>query len=141
VLDIRAVRTRYSISALPLVQAQIRLLEPVKVLRRNEDEKPEQNHCRDVRAHARAILCSAAIVFELREVEHAQDVLGARIVSRSALVSGSLSKRYDISPEVWLIGPHLAPRMTIRVAINVSMIRPGLKSAFVKSRDRWRNSA
>ncbi|MCP3381315.1 hypothetical protein NLM31_13290 [Bradyrhizobium sp. CCGUVB4N] len=117
------------------------MLESVKILCRNEDEDPEQNDRGDVRAHVRAILGAAAIPFEFREVEHAQDVLGPYIVSGSSLVSRSLAKRDDISSEVLLSVPHLAPRMTIRVAINVSMIRPDLKRAFVKFPDRWRNSA
>ena len=75
---------RYSIPALRFDVAQVRLLEFGKVLRCNEHEKPEQDHCRNVRARAGAISDSGAIPFELREVEHAQDIVGPRIVDRIA---------------------------------------------------------
>jgi hypothetical protein len=114
----------YSIPALPFVQAQVRLLEPGKILCCNEDEKPKQNHCCDVRAHVRAILDDAAILFEFREIKHVQDIVGLHIINLISAVSRSLSKRYDISPLASLIGPHLAPQATIRFAIGVSMIRP-----------------
>jgi hypothetical protein len=120
-------RERYSIPALRLVHAQIRLLESVKVLCCNEDEKAEQNHCRDVRAHARAILDSAAILFEFREIKHAQNIVGPHIINPVSAVSGSLSKRYDILLVALLTGPHVAPQTTICVAIKMSMIRPDLR--------------
>ncbi|WP_156175440.1 hypothetical protein [Bradyrhizobium sp. LTSP849] len=117
------------------------MLESVKVLRCNEDEKPEQNHGRDVRAHAGAILDGAAILFEFREIEHAQNIVGLRIINSMSAVSGSLSKRDDVLLVALLTGPHLAPQTTICVAIKMSMIRPHLRSAFVKILDRWRNLA
>jgi hypothetical protein len=78
------------------------LLEFRKILCCNEYKKPEQNHCRDIRTHSGATLDSVAIVLELREIEHAQDVVGLRIFS--------WTKGYDISLVVRLTGLHLAPR-------------------------------
>jgi hypothetical protein len=101
---------RYSIPAFRFIEAQVRLLEPGKVLCCNEYEKSEQNHCCDVGTHAGAVLDSGAMVFELREVQHAQDVVGPCIISRISAASRSRSKRYDISPVVRLISLHPAPR-------------------------------
>jgi len=78
---------RCSIPAFRFIEAQVRLLEPGKVLCCNEYEKPEQNHCRDVGTHAGAVLDSGAMVFELREVEHAQDVAGPCIINRISAAS------------------------------------------------------
>jgi hypothetical protein len=118
---------RYSVAAFQFTQAQIRLLESVKVLCCNEDEKAEQNHGRDVRAHARAILDSAAILFEFREIKHVQNIVGLRTVNSMSAVSSSLAKRYDVFLVALLTGPHLAPQTTICVAIKMSMIRPDLR--------------
>jgi hypothetical protein len=97
-------------AALRFIETQIRLLEPGEILRRDEDEKPEQKHGRDVRAHAGAISDGGTIPFELREVEHAQDVVGPDVVDMFSVGSRSRSKRYDVSPVVRLIDLHLAPR-------------------------------
>ncbi|MET4202189.1 hypothetical protein [Bradyrhizobium sp. LA6.12] len=99
-----------SIPAFRFVEAKVRLLESGKVLCCDEYEKSEQNHCRDVGTHAGAVLDSWAMVFELREVEHAQDVVGPCIINRISAASRSRSKRYDISPVVRLISLHPAPR-------------------------------
>ncbi|MBR0748948.1 hypothetical protein JQ582_33950 [Bradyrhizobium japonicum] len=101
---------RCSIPAFRFIEAQVRLLESGKVLCCNEYEKSEQDHRRDVGTHARAVLDSGALVFELREVEHAQNVAGPCIINRISAASRSRSKRYNISPVVRLIGLHLAPR-------------------------------
>ncbi|WP_212488402.1 hypothetical protein [Bradyrhizobium liaoningense] len=78
---------RCSIPAFRFIEAKVRLLESGKVLCCNENEKPEQNHCRDVGTHAGAVLDSGATVFELREVEHAQDVVGPCTINRISAVS------------------------------------------------------
>ncbi|MCS3500805.1 hypothetical protein M2189_000243 [Bradyrhizobium japonicum] len=101
---------RCSIPAFRFIEAQVRLLESGKVLCCDEYEKSEQDHRRDVGTHAGAVLDSGAMVFELREVEHAQNVAGPCITNRISAASRSRSKRYDISPVVRLISLHLAPR-------------------------------
>jgi len=127
-------RPRDLVPALRTVRAQVRLRELGEVLGRDEYEKTEQHHRCDVRAHAGAILRSVAISFELREVEHAKDVVGSHVVDRISAVSRSRSKRYDISPMVGLIGFHVAPQTTVRVAIKILMIGPALAG---RSRNSW----
>ncbi|MBR0881916.1 hypothetical protein ABIF65_000695 [Bradyrhizobium japonicum] len=78
---------RCSIPAFRFIEAQVRLLEPGKVLCCNEYEKPEQNHRRDVGAHAGTVLDSGAMVFELREVEHPQNVAGSCVINRISAAS------------------------------------------------------
>ncbi|MEY9416140.1 hypothetical protein ABIF69_002582 [Bradyrhizobium japonicum] len=78
---------RCSIPAFRVIEAQVRLLEPGKVLCCNEYEKPEQNHRRDVGAHAGTVLDSGAMVFELREVEHPQNVAGSCVINRISAAS------------------------------------------------------
>jgi hypothetical protein len=109
------------------------LRELGEVLGRDEYEKTEQHHRCDVRAHAGAILRSVAISFKLREIEHAKDVVGSHVVDPISAVSRSRSKRYDISPMVGLIGFHVAPQTTVRVAIKIMMIGPALAGRSINS--------
>jgi hypothetical protein len=78
------------------------------------------------------MLDRAAMLFEFREVEQAQDVVGARIIDVMSVLSRSLSERDDIAPDVKLIGPHLAPRMIISVAITILDARSDAACMLVK---------